>query len=179
MRRIVALAGPEGRPDRRHAGDANKRCFWKRWNPGAVIEIAIEPNRRPTGKARRRAGEAGREDPSFRVDRQRSSEHPKGMGDSSRHQVEILPAHTSRRTSARRRWRSGARHQEAESIPPHEADRGPASSGVKFVVEPNEPGKGFRRRIQVVGGAVPKDTSPRRKGINRRTGSGVVAGSRW
>src|SRR5450432_2345541 len=48
---------------------------------------------------------------------------------------------------------------------------------VKFIVEPNEPGKGFEFESKVVGGAVPKEYIPGvEKGLNSVLGSGVVAG---
>jgi elongation factor G len=48
---------------------------------------------------------------------------------------------------------------------------------VKFVVEPNEPGKGFEFESKIVGGAVPKEYIPGvEKGLNSVLGSGVVAG---
>jgi elongation factor G len=48
---------------------------------------------------------------------------------------------------------------------------------VTFVVEPNEPGKGFEFESKVVGGSVPKEYIPGvEKGLNSVLGSGVVAG---
>jgi elongation factor G len=48
---------------------------------------------------------------------------------------------------------------------------------VKFIVEPNEPGKGFEFESKVVGGSVPKEYIPGvEKGLNSVLGSGVVAG---
>src|SRR5438105_4837803 len=48
---------------------------------------------------------------------------------------------------------------------------------VKFVVEPNEPGKGFEFESKVVGGSVPKEYIPGvEKGLNSVLTSGVVAG---
>jgi len=48
---------------------------------------------------------------------------------------------------------------------------------VKFIVEPNEPGKGFEFKSKVVGGSVPKEYIPGvEKGLNSVLGSGVVAG---
>jgi elongation factor G len=48
---------------------------------------------------------------------------------------------------------------------------------VKFIVEPNEPGKGFEFESKVVGGSVPKEYIPGvEKGLNSVLTSGVVAG---
>src|SRR5207237_7970268 len=48
---------------------------------------------------------------------------------------------------------------------------------VKFVVEPNEPGKGVEFESKVVGGSVPKEYIPGvEKGLNSVLTSGVVAG---
>ncbi|MCJ2005515.1 elongation factor G, partial [Methylobacterium sp. J-092] len=48
---------------------------------------------------------------------------------------------------------------------------------VKFVVEPNEPGKGFEFAPKVIGGAVPKEYIPGvEKGLNSVLGAGILAG---
>src|SRR3954454_12633505 len=48
---------------------------------------------------------------------------------------------------------------------------------VKFIVEPNEPGKGFEFESKIVGGNVPKEYIPGvEKGLNSVLGAGVVAG---
>jgi len=48
---------------------------------------------------------------------------------------------------------------------------------VKFLVEPNEAGKGFEFESKIVGGAVPKEYIPGvEKGLNSVLGAGVVAG---
>jgi elongation factor G len=48
---------------------------------------------------------------------------------------------------------------------------------VKFVVEPNEPGKGFEFESKIIGGAVPKEYVPGvEKGLQSVLGAGVVAG---
>jgi elongation factor G len=48
---------------------------------------------------------------------------------------------------------------------------------VKFVVEPNEPGKGFEFESRIVGGAVPKEYLPGvEKGLQSVMGAGIVAG---
>jgi elongation factor G len=48
---------------------------------------------------------------------------------------------------------------------------------VKFIVEPNEAGKGFEFESKIVGGAVPKEYIPGvEKGLESVLGSGVVAG---
>jgi elongation factor G len=48
---------------------------------------------------------------------------------------------------------------------------------VKFVVEPNEPGKGFEFASKIIGGAVPKEYIPGvEKGLNSVLGAGILAG---
>ena len=82
--------------------------------------------------------------------------------------------------SARRRWRSAS-----GSPSPHEVDythkKQTGGTGqyarVKFIVEPNEAGKGFEFESKIVGGAVPKEYIPGvEKGLNSVLGAGVVAG---
>jgi elongation factor G len=150
-----------------------------------LIEIAIEPkwkaDREKLGVA---LAELAAEDPSFGVttDQESGQTILKGMGELHLDiKVDIL----------RRTYKVDANigapqvafrervTKRAEVDYTHKKQTGGTGqfARVKFVVEPNEPGKGFEFESKVVGGSVPKEYIPGvEKGLNSVLGSGVVAG---
>ena len=186
-RRHRRAGGAEGSPHRRHAvrseqaGDPGKDGI-----PGAGHRNRdrAEVEGRP-GKARRRAGEAcrrgsvvpGLDRPGVRPD------HLEGHGRApSRHQGRHLKRDLQGRCQYRRAAggvpRARSPSAPKSTTPTRSRPAVPVSSrGVKIVVEPNEPGKGFEFESKVVGGAVPKEYIPGvEKGLNSVLTTGVVAG---
>ena len=154
-------------------------------HPEPLIEIAIEPK----SKAEREKldialAKLAAEDPSFRVSTDQESGQTILMGMGELHldiKVDIL----------RRTYKVDANigapqvafrervTKRAEVDYTHKKQTGGTGqfARVKFIVEPNEPGKGFEFESKVVGGSVPKEYIPGvEKGLNSVLGSGVVAG---
>ena len=150
-----------------------------------VIEIAIEPKSKADQEELGVAlAKLAAEDPSFRVSTDQESGQTilKGMGELHLDiKVDIL----------RRTYKVDANigapqvafrervTKRAEVDYTHKKQTGGTGqfARVKFIVEPNEPGKGFEFESKVVGGSVPKEYIPGvEKGLNSVLGSGVVAG---
>src|SRR5213076_1754860 len=183
---IVALAGLKEARTGDTLCDPNKPVILEKMEfPEPVIEIAIEPK---TKADQEKLGIAlaklAAEDPSFRVSTDQESGQTilKGMGELHLDiKVDILkrtykvdanigaPQVAFRERITKR----------AEVDYTHKKQTGGTGqfARVKFVVEPNETGKGFEFESKVVGGSVPKEYIPGvEKGLNSVLTSGVVAG---
>jgi elongation factor G len=153
--------------------------------PEPVIEMAVEPKTK-TDQERMALAliKLAAEDPSFRVSTDQESGQTiiKGMGElhldikvdilRRTHKVEVnvgAPQVAFRERVTKR----------AEIDYTHKKQTGGTGqfARVKFIVEPNEPGKGFEFESKIIGGAVPKEYIPGvEKGLNSVLGAGVVAG---
>jgi elongation factor G len=183
---IVALAGLKDVRTGDTLCDAQKPVILEKMEfPDPVIEIAIEPkSKADQEKLGVALQKLAAEDPSFRVSTDQESGQTilKGMGELHLDiKVDIL----------RRTYKVDANigapqvafreriTQRAEVDYTHKKQTGGTGqfARVKFIVEPNEPGKGFEFDSKIVGGSVPKEYIPGvEKGILSVLGSGVVAG---
>ncbi|MFC2249564.1 elongation factor G [Labrys portucalensis] len=153
--------------------------------PEPVIEMAIEPKTKADQEKMALALiKLASEDPSFRVSTDQESGQTiiKGMGElhldikvdilRRTHKVEVnvgAPQVAFREKITKR----------AEIDYTHKKQTGGTGqfARVKFVVEPNEPGKGFEFESKIIGGSVPKEYIPGvEKGLNSVLGAGIVAG---
>jgi len=183
---IVALVGLKDTRTGDTLCDPNKPVILERMEfPEPVIEMKIEPK---TKNDQEKMGVAlvklAAEDPSFRVSTDQESGETiiKGMGElhldikvdilRRTHKVDVnvgAPQVAFREKITKR----------AEIDYTHKKQTGGTGqfARVKFVVEPNEPGKGFEFESKVIGGSVPKEFIPGvEKGLNSVLGAGVVAG---
>jgi elongation factor G len=183
---IVALAGLKETRTGDTLCDPDKPVVLERMEfPEPVIEIAIEPkSKADQEKLGVALAKLAAEDPSFRVSTDQESGQTilKGMGELHLDiKVDIL----------KRTYKVDANigapqvafreriTKPAEVDYTHKKQTGGTGqyARVKFVVEPNEPGKGFEFESKIVGGSVPKEYIPGvEKGLNSVMGSGVVAG---
>src|SRR6186997_1204431 len=183
---IVALAGLKEVRTGDTLCDPDKPVILEKMEfPDPVIEIAIEPkSKADQEKLGVALAKLAAEDPSFRVSTDQESGQTilKGMGELHLDiKVDIL----------RRTYKVDANigapqvafrervTKKAEVDYTHKKQTGGTGqfARVKFIVEPNEPGKGFEFESKVVGGAVPKEYIPGvEKGLNSVLTSGVVAG---
>src|ERR1700719_517247 len=183
---IVALAGLKEARTGDTLCDPRKPVILEKMEfPDPVIEIAIEPkSKADQEKLGVALAKLAAEDPSFRVSTDQESGQTilKGMGELHLDiKVDIL----------RRTYKVDANigapqvafrervTKRAEVDYTHKKQTGGTGqfARVKFIVEPNEPGKGFEFESKVVGGSVPKEYIPGvEKGLNSVLGSGVVAG---
>jgi elongation factor G len=153
--------------------------------PEPVIEIAIEPkSKADQEKLGLALSKLAAEDPSFRVSTDQESGQTilKGMGELHLDiKVDIL-----RRTYKVDANIGAPQVAYRETITKkHEIDythkKQTGGTGqfarVKFIVEPNEVGKGYEFESKIVGGAVPKEYIPGvEKGLNSVMNSGPLAG---
>jgi elongation factor G len=183
---IVALVGLKDTRTGDTLCDPQKPVILERMEfPEPVIEMKIEPK---TKNDQEKMGIAliklAAEDPSFRVSTDQESGETiiKGMGElhldikvdilRRTHKVDVnvgAPQVAFREKITRK----------AEIDYTHKKQTGGTGqyARVKFVVEPNEPGKGFEFESKIIGGAVPKEYIPGvEKGLNSVLGAGVVAG---
>ena len=183
---IVALAGLKETRTGDTLCDPDKPVVLEKMEfPEPVIEIAIEPkSKADQEKLGVALAKLAAEDPSFRVSTDQESGQTilKGMGELHLDiKVDIL----------KRTYKVDANigapqvafreriTRPAEVDYTHKKQTGGTGqyARVKFVVEPNEAGKGFEFESKIVGGAVPKEYIPGvEKGLNSVLGSGVVAG---
>ncbi len=183
---IIALAGlKETRTGDTLCDLANPVILERMEFPDPVIEIAVEPKTKSDQEKMAVAlYKLAAEDPSFRVSTDQESGQTilKGMGELHLDiKVDILkrtykvdvnvgaPQVAYRETITKR----------VEVDYTHKKQTGGTGqfARVKFVVEPNEVGKGFQFESKIVGGSVPKEYIPGvEKGLNSVVGSGVVAG---
>ncbi|MDQ0394118.1 elongation factor G [Labrys monachus] len=153
--------------------------------PEPVIEMAVEPKTKADQEKMALAlVKLAAEDPSFRVSTDQESGQTiiKGMGElhldikvdilRRTHKVDVnvgAPQVAFREKITKR----------AEIDYTHKKQTGGTGqfARVKFIVEPNEPGKGFEFESKVIGGSVPKEYIPGvEKGLNSVLGAGIVAG---
>ena len=183
---IVALVGLKDTRTGDTLCDPHKPVILERMEfPEPVIEMKIEPK---TKNDQEKMGLAlvklAAEDPSFRVSTDQESGETiiKGMGElhldikvdilRRTHKVDVnvgAPQVAFREKITKR----------AEIDYTHKKQTGGTGqfARVKFIVEPNEPGKGFEFESKVIGGSVPKEYLPGvEKGLNSVLGAGVVAG---
>ena len=183
---IVALVGLKDTRTGDTLCDPQKPVILERMEfPEPVIEMKIEPK---TKNDQEKMGVAliklAAEDPSFRVSTDQESGETiiKGMGElhldikvdilRRTHKVEVnvgAPQVAFREKITRK----------AEVDYTHKKQTGGTGqfARVKFVVEPNEAGKGFEFESKVIGGSVPKEYIPGvEKGLKSVLGAGVVAG---
>jgi elongation factor G len=183
---IVALAGLKEVRTGDTLCDPQKPVILEKMEfPDPVIEIAIEPkSKADQEKLGVALAKLAAEDPSFRVSTDQESGQTilKGMGELHLDiKVDIL----------RRTYKVDANigapqvafreriTQRAEVDYTHKKQTGGTGqyARVKFIVEPNEPGKGFEFESKIIGGNVPKEYIPGvEKGLNSVLGAGVVAG---
>jgi elongation factor G len=183
---IVALAGLKETRTGDTLCDPDKQVILEKMEfPEPVIEIAIEPkSKADQEKLGVALAKLAAEDPSFRVSTDQESGQTilKGMGELHLDiKVDIL----------KRTYKVDANigapqvafreriTRPAEVDYTHKKQTGGTGqyARVKFVVEPNEAGKGFEFESKIVGGTVPKEYIPGvEKGLNSVLGSGVVAG---
>jgi elongation factor G len=183
---IVALAGLKEVRTGDTLCDPQKPVILEKMEfPEPVIEIAIEPkSKADQEKLGVALHKLAAEDPSFRVSTDQESGQTilKGMGELHLDiKVDIL----------RRTYKVDAnigapqvafREKITKAVTKdytHKKQTGGTGqfARVKFVVEPNEAGKGFEFESKIVGGAVPKEYLPGvEKGLNSVLGAGVVAG---
>ncbi|MBP0578643.1 elongation factor G [Labrys sp. LIt4] len=153
--------------------------------PEPVIEMAIEPKTKGDQEKMALALiKLASEDPSFRVSTDQESGQTiiKGMGElhldikvdilRRTHKVEVnvgAPQVAFREKITK----------QAEIDYTHKKQTGGTGqfARVKFIVEPNEAGKGFEFESKIIGGAVPKEYIPGvEKGLQSVLGAGIVAG---
>jgi elongation factor G len=183
---IVALAGLKEVRTGDTLCDPQKPVILEKMEfPEPVIEIAIEPkSKADQEKLGVALHKLAAEDPSFRVSTDSESGQTilKGMGELHLDiKVDIL----------RRTYKVDAnigapqvafREKITKTVTKdytHKKQTGGTGqfARVKFIVEPNEAGKGFEFETKVVGGSVPKEYLPGvEKGLNSVLGAGVVAG---
>jgi elongation factor G len=183
---IVALAGLKETRTGDTLCDPDKPVILEKMEfPEPVIEIAIEPkSKADQEKLGVALAKLAAEDPSFRVSTDQESGQTilKGMGELHLDiKVDIL----------RRTYKVDANigapqvafreriTKPAEVDYTHKKQTGGTGqyARVKFLVEPNEAGKGFEFESKIVGGSVPKEYIPGvEKGLNSVLGAGVVAG---
>src|SRR5437016_6954058 len=166
---IVALAGLKEARTGDTLCDSNKPVILEKMEfPEPVIEIAIEPkSKADQEKLGVALAKLAAEDPSFRVSTDQESGQTilKGMGELHLDvKVDILkrtykvdanigaPQVAFRERITKR----------AEIDYTHKKQTGGTGqfARVKFIVEPNEPGKGYEFESKVVGGSVPKEYIP-------------------
>ena len=186
-RRHRRAGRPQGHPHRRHALRSRRsRSSWSAWSSPSRSSRS-RSSRRPRPTRRRwasRSAKLAAEDPSFRVSTDHESGQTilKGMGELHLDiKVDILrrtykveanvgaPQVAYRETLTRK----------TEVDYTHKKQTGGTGqfARVKFVVEPNEAGKGFVFENKIVGGSVPKEYIPGvEKGLESVMNSGPLAG---
>ncbi len=183
---IVALVGMKEARTGDTLCDPNKAVILEKMEfPEPVIEMAVEPKTK--GDQEKMAAalvKLAAEDPSFRVstDQELGQTIIKGMGElhldikvdilKRTHKVEVnvgAPQVAYREKITKR----------VEEDYTHKKQTGGTGqfARVKFIVEPNEVGKGFTFENEVVGGSVPREFVPGVvKGLESVLGAGVLAG---
>ena len=183
---IVALVGLKDTRTGDTLCDPQKPVILERMEfPEPVIEMAIEPKTKADQEKMALALiKLASEDPSFRVstDAESGQTRIKGMGElhldikvdilRRTHKVDVTvgaPQVAFREKITKK----------GEIDYTHKKQTGGTGqfARVKFVVEPNEPGKGFEFESKIIGGAVPKEYLPGvEKGLASVMGAGIIAG---
>ena len=183
---IVALVGMKDTRTGETLCDPLKPVILEKMEfPDPVIEQAVEPKTKGDQERMTTALiKLANEDPSFRVSTDQESGQTiiKGMGElhleikvdilKRTHKVEVnvgAPQVAYREKVTRR----------VEHDYTHKKQSGGTGqfARIKFVVEPNEVGKGFEFESKIVGGAVPKEYIPGvTKGLESVLGAGILAG---
>ncbi len=183
---IVALVGMKDTRTGETLCDPLKPVILEKMEfPDPVIEMAIEPKSKADQERMATAlVKLATEDPSFRVSTDQESGQTiiKGMGElhldikvdilKRTHKVEVnvgAPQVAYRERISKR----------VEEDYTHKKQTGGTGqfARVKFIVEPNEPGKGIEFESKIIGGTVPKEYIPGvEKGLNSVLGAGVLAG---
>ena len=183
---IVALVGLKDTRTGETLCDPNKPVILEKMEfPDPVIEQAVEPKTKADQEKMTTALlKLANEDPSFRVSSDQESGQTiiKGMGElhleikidilRRTHKVDVTvgaPQVAYREKVTKRvEWDYTHKKQSGGSG---------QFARIKFVVEPNEPGKGFEFVPKVVGGTVPKEYIPGvEKGLESVLGAGILAG---
>jgi elongation factor G len=183
---IVALAGlKETRTGDTLCDPARSVVLEKMEFPDPVIEIAIEPkSKADQEKLGVALAKLANEDPSFRVSTDTESGQTilKGMGELHLDiKVDILKR-TYKVDANIGAPQVAYREKVTRAVTKdytHKKQTGGTGqyARVKFIVEPNETGKGYEFESKIVGGNVPKEYIPGvEKGIESVLGSGVLAG---
>jgi elongation factor G len=183
---IVALAGlKEARTGDTLCDPTHQVILEKMEFPDPVIEIAIEPkSKADQEKLGVALAKLAAEDPSFRVSTDHESGQTilKGMGelhldikvDILRRTYKVDANIGAPQVAFRERI---TRRAEVDYVHKKQTGGTGQFAAVSFIVEPNEPGKGFEFESKIVGGAVPKEYIPGvEKGLESVLGAGVVAG---
>ena len=183
---IVALAGLKETRTGDTLCDPNHPVILEKMEfPEPVIEIAIEPkSKADQEKLGVALAKLAAEDPSFRVSTDAESGQTilKGMGELHLDiKVDILKR-TYKVEANIGAPQVAYREKITKSVTKdytHKKQTGGTGqyARVKFIVEPNETGKGYEFESKIVGGNVPKEYIPGvEKGIESVLGSGVLAG---
>jgi len=183
---IVALAGLKETRTGDTLCDPDKPVILEKMEfPEPVIEIAIEPkSKADQEKLGVALAKLAAEDPSFRVSTDTESGQTilKGMGELHLDiKVDILKR-TYKVEANIGAPQVAYREKITKSVTKdytHKKQTGGTGqyARVKFIVEPNETGKGYEFESKIVGGNVPKEYIPGvEKGIESVLGAGVLAG---
>ncbi|MBM3609345.1 MAG: elongation factor G, partial [Alphaproteobacteria bacterium] len=183
---IVALVGMKDTRTGETLCDPNKPVILEKMDfPDPVIEMAVEPKTKGDQEKMTTALlKLANEDPSFRVttDQESGQTIIKGMGElhldikvdilKRTHKVEVNVG--APQVAYREKTTRTVEHDYT-----HKKQSGGTGqfARIKFIVEPNETGKGFEFESKIVGGAVPKEYIPGvQKGLESVLGAGIIAG---
>ncbi len=183
---IVALAGLKETRTGDTLCDPDKQVILEKMEfPEPVIEIAIEPkSKADQEKLGVALAKLANEDPSFRVSTDQESGQTilKGMGELHLDiKVDILKR-TYKVEANIGAPQVAYRERITKTVTKdytHKKQTGGTGqfARVKFIVEPNEVGKGYEFESKIIGGNVPKEYIPGvEKGIESVLGAGVLAG---
>jgi elongation factor G len=183
---IVALAGLKETRTGDTLCDPDKQVILEKMEfPEPVIEIAIEPkSKADQEKLGIALAKLAAEDPSFRVSTDQESGQTilKGMGELHLDiKVDILKR--TYKVEANIGAPQVAYREKITKLVTKDYTHKKQTGGtgqyarVKFIVEPNETGKGYEFESKIVGGNVPKEYIPGvEKGIESVLGAGILAG---
>jgi len=183
---IVALVGMKDTRTGETLCDPNKPVILEKMEfPDPVIEMAVEPKTKGDQEKMTTALlKLANEDPSFRVSTDQESGQTiiKGMGELHLDiKVDILKR--THKVEVNVGAPQVAYREKTTRIVEHDYTHKKQSGGtgqfarIKFILEPNETGKGFEFESKIVGGAVPKEYIPGvQKGLESVLGAGIVAG---
>jgi elongation factor G len=183
---IVALVGMKDTRTGETLCDPNKPVILEKMEfPDPVIEQAVEPKTKGDQERMTTALlKLANEDPSFRVSTDQESGQTiiKGMGELHLEiKVDILKR--THKVEVNVGAPQVAYREKITRTVEHDYTHKKQSGGtgqfarIKFVIEPNEVGKGFEFESKIVGGAVPKEYIPGvTKGLESVLGAGILAG---